>query len=136
MFQSSSTASGMWRRQTSSACSPSSASDISKSRPSRIRRATLRITLESSTTRQFFIAPSFMPLHDFTLTTYTSCGLGGRPEVQYPIEIKDQHQLSVEPMHARADMRELAIEIDRRIFTARSSHFQHLADLIDQQSVG
>ena len=77
-----------------------------------------------------------MPLREFTLTTHTSCGLGGRPELEYPIEIKDQQQLSVEPMHARAGMRELLIEINGRIFTARSSHFQHLADLVDQQSVG
>jgi hypothetical protein len=77
-----------------------------------------------------------MPLHKFTLTTHTSCGLGGRPELEYPIKIKDQHQLSVEPMHTRADMREPAIEINGRIFTARSSHSQHLADLLDQQSVG
>jgi hypothetical protein len=77
-----------------------------------------------------------MPLHDFTSTTYTSCGLGNRPELEHPIEIKDQHQLSVEPMHTGADMRELAIEIDWSIFSACSSRFQHLSDLIDQQSVG
>src|SRR5258708_31999813 len=58
MFQSSNTASGIWARQTSSACSPSSASTIWNSRPSRIRRATLRMTLESSTTKQVFITTS------------------------------------------------------------------------------
>src|SRR5476649_2607481 len=55
MFQSSRIASGSWRLQASSACSPSSASTIWNSSPSRIRRATLRMTLESSTTKHVFI---------------------------------------------------------------------------------
>src|SRR5450759_3141083 len=42
--------------QASSACSPSSPSTISNSSPSRIRRATLRMTLESSTIKHVFIA--------------------------------------------------------------------------------
>src|SRR5262245_19863133 len=55
MFQSSSTASGSRFWHALSASSPSSASEISKSSPSRMRRATLRITLESSTTRHVFM---------------------------------------------------------------------------------
>src|SRR5471030_1246674 len=58
MFQSSRIASGSPRLQTSSAFSPSSASEILKSRPSRIRLATFRMTLESSTTRHVFILAS------------------------------------------------------------------------------
>src|SRR3569623_1040622 len=58
MIHASSTASGRPRVQTSLAFSPSAASMISKFRPSRIRRATLRITLESSTTRHVFMLPS------------------------------------------------------------------------------
>src|ERR1700728_4739174 len=55
MFQSSRIASGNPRLQTTSSFSPSSASTIWKSRPSRIRLATFRMTLESSTTRHVFI---------------------------------------------------------------------------------
>src|SRR4051795_1400919 len=58
MFQSSRIASGSPRLQTSSAFSPSSASMIWKSSPSRMRLATLRMTLESSTTRHVFILAS------------------------------------------------------------------------------
>src|SRR5690349_12164597 len=52
---SSSTASGNLYSQILSACAPSSASEISKSSRSRMRLATLRMTLESSTTRQVFM---------------------------------------------------------------------------------
>src|SRR5438876_12126742 len=58
MFQSSRIASGKARLQTSSAFSPSSASMIWKSRPSRMRRATFRMTLESSTTKHVLILAS------------------------------------------------------------------------------
>src|SRR5204863_1529088 len=70
MFQSSSTASGMRPRQASSACSPASASEISNSSPSRIRRATLRMTLESSTTRQVFIAASLFTFAGVAAPSY------------------------------------------------------------------
>ena len=52
--QSSSTAWGMWVRHQASASAPSPASATSKPRSSRIRRATLRMTRLSSTTRQVF----------------------------------------------------------------------------------
>src|ERR1700687_1225312 len=58
MFQSSRIASGNPSLQTSSAFSPSSASMIRKSRPSRMRLATFRMTLESSTTRHVLISAS------------------------------------------------------------------------------
>src|SRR5215207_4762414 len=48
-------ASGMSARQTLSACSPSSASEMRNERVSRMRRATLRMTAESSTMRQCFM---------------------------------------------------------------------------------
>ena len=55
MFQSSSTTSGTAARQLSSASRPSPASLTVKLSVSRMWRATLRITLESSTTRQVFM---------------------------------------------------------------------------------
>ncbi len=58
MFQSSSTASGMAARHHARASMPSAASAISKPMSSRTRRATLRITRLSSTTRQVFTACS------------------------------------------------------------------------------
>src|SRR6185437_5386992 len=75
MFQSSRTASGSPRLQASSAFSPSSASMIWKSRPSRIRLATFRMTLESSTTRHVLIlaSTSFNPERDVPLPSVSAC---------------------------------------------------------------
>ena len=56
MFQSSSTPSGILRLQASRASLPSAASSISNSSSWSIFRATKRMTLESSTTRQVFMA--------------------------------------------------------------------------------
>src|SRR5688572_2098028 len=100
MFQSSRTASGILPRQTSIACSPSSASTISNSSPSRILRATFRMTLESSTTKQVFIA-TLTPLHAVTDTVFVdrfSCRLGSRRDVEYPVDIENHQKLAVEPM--------------------------------------
>src|SRR6185295_15113478 len=58
MVQSSKIASGIVRRHACSASSPSPASSISKRMSSRMRRATLRITRLSSTTRQRFMESS------------------------------------------------------------------------------
>src|SRR4051812_18728105 len=103
MFQSSSTASGSSRLQASSAFSPSSASMIWKSRPSRIRRATLRMTLESSTTRHVLI---FGPLllsvpygrfqSNFNLPPRLSadlCSFHFRREFEDAIDVEDDHEL-------------------------------------------
>src|SRR6185436_7596939 len=102
MFQSSSTASGNALRQCSSATCPSSASMILKSSPSRIRRATLRMTLESSTTKQVFIAPP--PSQNAARTSpavrYTLCSrchrFGGG--IQHIVHVEYDHQLTVEPV--------------------------------------
>src|SRR5262245_9498001 len=112
MFQSSRIASGMVPRQISSACSPSSASEMSNSSPSRMRRATLRMTLESSTTRQVFISilHSRPPLkHSQDVASRRR-----RRSVQFknPIDIEDDQQLAVEPMHAGSDPCQPRIEID------------------------
>ncbi len=62
MFQSSRIASGMCAAQASSAALPSSASLTFMPRSSMIRRATFRITAESSTTRQLVSCGAFMAL--------------------------------------------------------------------------
>src|SRR5204863_1389599 len=104
MFQSSSTASGSPRLQTSSAFSPSSASMIWKSRPSRIRRATLRMTLESSTTRHVLMTASHFrsPSGDISFQLHLAplsgalCGLCIGCEFEDAIDIEDDHELDVE----------------------------------------
>src|SRR5438046_7958322 len=104
MFQSSSTASGSPRLQTSSAFSPSSASTIWKSSPSRIRRATLRITLESSTTRHVFIFGLLLlpvPYRDGSNTISLQCLLTAlrrhpvRHDLEHAVDVEDDHELSV-----------------------------------------
>src|SRR5579864_7293089 len=108
MFQSSRMASGNCRLQVSMASSPSSASMIWKSSPSRIRRATLRMTLESSTTRHVLISapqypsrPGTFPFQ--TLLTRAAARLrrlrfGG--DFKHTIDIEHDHELAVEAMNA------------------------------------
>src|SRR3974377_1087763 len=86
MFQSSRIASGSLRRHAFSACSPSSASSICNSSPSRMRRATLRMTLESSTTKQVRIDYSSYPLY---------CGRGGF-DLQHAVHVAYHKQMTVE----------------------------------------
>src|SRR6478609_4521703 len=96
MFQSSRTASGMARVHICSACSPSSASTTWKSRPSRIRRAILRITLESSTTRHVLIWSSPGRLLRLLLE------LGGKQgghDFEDALDVEDDHELAVETVH-------------------------------------
>src|SRR5215472_524180 len=98
MFQSSRIASGNWFLQVSIASSPFSASEIWKSRPSRIRRATLRMTLESSTTKQVFIVSSLSPeagqkslapvVPKPKRTQFTSSGGRLRPEVEHAVDVE------------------------------------------------
>src|SRR5438477_5551254 len=105
MFQSSSTASGKPRLQASNAFSPSSASMIWKSSPSRIRRATLRMTLESSTTRQVLM---FGPYGSYSSLSgrlvpyeYSAAACLRRHHVRralpHAIDAEDSHELPVEP---------------------------------------
>src|SRR5215475_894631 len=121
MFQSSRIASGILPRQASSACSPSSASAISNSSPSRIRRATLRMTLESSTTKQVFIASSFWrpkvavathrPLYVLSARLVRSCRLGMSTDIEHPVHVEHDQEIAVEPMHACRDAREPRVEV-------------------------
>src|SRR3990170_4743413 len=96
MFQSSRIASGRPRLQTSSAFSPSSASMIWKSRPSRIRLATLRMTLESSTTRHVFILVIFSQLGGLR----SRCERGPGHDFEHAIDVEHDHELAVEAVHA------------------------------------
>src|SRR5438128_4781809 len=122
MFQSSSTASGSSRLQCSSAFSPSSASMIWKSRPSRIRRATLRMTLESSTTRHVLMAASLPPqrgyLHSVSVAPSSDalCRLRIRHQLEDAIDVEDDHELAVEPMDAAGELGHARVEVDGVLF--------------------
>src|SRR6201996_565470 len=104
MFQSSRIASGNPRLQISSAFSPSSASTIWKSSPSRMRRATLRMTLESSTTRHVLILASVSSMTEKgavhgqpdtrALVVELSCQLG-RQQFEDTIDVEHHHELAV-----------------------------------------
>src|SRR5947209_11656807 len=143
MFQSSRTASGMARLQTSRAFSPSSASTIWKSRPSRMRRATLRMTLESSTTRHVLISASNSsdPLSGISVATrfalFAALGrLHLRGHFQDTINIEHHHELAVETMDTAGELGHARVEIDRIFLAAVVLQAQHFADLIDQKAVG
>src|SRR5512141_3136073 len=138
MFQSSRIASGRPRLQTSNAFSPSSASTIWKSRPSRIRLATFRMTLESSTTRHVLISASTTsdPERDdcrssLRLSAADLCRQHLRHDFEDAIDIEDDHELTVEAMHAAGQLGHAGIEVDGVFFAAVVWKPQHLADLID-----
>src|SRR6267154_2197114 len=123
MFQSSRMASGSPRLQTSSAFSPSSASEIWKSSPSRMRRATFRMTLESSTTRHVFILASTLCSNSKTSVSIVdqiaspllpvSRRQHVRHDFEHAIDVQHHHQLSVEPVNAISHLRHPRIEVDR-----------------------
>src|ERR1700704_4218704 len=139
MFQSSRMASGSPRLQTSSAFSPSSASAIWKSRPSRMRRATFRMTLESSTTRHVFILGLQLyqiPRGMFPFKLRSSCRHQVRHDFENAIDVEDDHELAVETVNAAGELGHAGIEVDGVFFAAVIVEFQDLADLIDQQAVG
>src|SRR6201989_588854 len=143
MFQSSRIASGNPRLQTSSAFSPSSASTIWKSNPSRMRLATLRMTLESSTTRHVLILASVSSNQKRTFPSSAAiCGLVvlcrelRRQQFEHAIDIEDDHELSVEPVDTAGELGHAGVEVDGVFLAAVIGQGQHLADLVDQQAVG
>src|SRR5450631_1858969 len=146
IFQSSRMASGSPRLQTSSAFSPSSASTIWKFRPSRIRRATFRMTLESSTTRHVLISASTSSISPrgrchciLTFTPYLLpilCRPHAWHDFEDAIDIKDDPELAVEAMHAAGEFGHAGIEIDGIFLAAVVGEFEHLADLVDQKAIG
>src|SRR6266567_2943003 len=133
MFQSNRIASGSARWQAPSACSPSSASVIWNSMPSRIRRATLRITLESSTTKQDFMTRySFKPV--VALLT-NSRGHGAASDIQHAVDIELHQKLALEPVDADGDPRQPRIEIGGLGLALADGKRNHLANRIDQKTV-
>src|SRR5258708_15851166 len=146
MFQSSSTASGIARLQASNAFSPSSASTIWKSRPSRIRRATFRMTLESSTTRHVLMAASLPPqrgyLHSSSFAPLSgalcrrSCSLGVRRKFKHLVDVEDDHELAVETVDTAGELGHAGVEVDGVFFLVVLGQAQHLADLVDQEAIG
>src|ERR1700691_3230851 len=108
-------ASGSWLRQTSTASSPFSASEIWKSSPSRIRRATFRITLESSTIKQVFMilllhASRAAPPCCSLPSSRSRCRRRGT-QVQHAVDVEHDQELTIEPEDAGRYDGELAVEI-------------------------
>src|ERR1700744_1283831 len=145
MFQSSRIASGSPRLQTSSAFSPSSASIIWKSSPSRMRLATLRMTLESSTTRHVFIsasASSGSPKGTVSIAISARrlspalCRQHGRYQFENAIDVEHDHELAVEAVDAAGELGHARIEIDRVFLAAVVGELEHFADLVDQKPIG
>src|SRR5438876_675480 len=133
MFQSRRIASGSPRWHAPSACSPSSASVISNSMPSRMRRATFLMTLESSTTKQLFITlRSFEPC----FPNCCSCGQGTVPDVQHAVDVEHHHELSLEPIDPGGDPRQARIEIGGLCLACAVAKRHHLADGVDQEAIG
>src|SRR5271155_1384533 len=142
MFQSSRIASGICRWHVCTASSPFSASTIWKSSPSRIRRATLRMTLESSTTKHVFIVSSLYPSRRWPLppqfktliSVHTSCRGRLGAEVKHPIDVENDEKLPIEPKHAGGHASELAVEIDRVGLAFAVRQFEDLAHRIDHKT--
>src|SRR5262245_56108404 len=138
MFQSSRIASGSCLRQASSACSPSSASTIWKSSPSRILRATLRMTLESSTTKQVFIAqPHFVHAY-FPFRQHPTASRRSRLhcDVEHSVDIEHHQKLSFEPIDSGRYASQAWVEVGRIWLARHIVQLEHLADAVDQQAVG
>src|SRR5215207_2039949 len=81
--------------------------------PSRIRFATLRITLESSTTRQVFMMSLTLPLADWPAFLAASCGQFQRFKIEQPVDIENHEQFVLEPVDAGCDTFQPVIEINR-----------------------
>src|SRR5947208_641144 len=143
MFQSRRMASGKPRLQTSRAFSPSSASTIWKSRPSRIRRATFRMTLESSTTRHVLILSlCFFQSREghYHCNAVRPLAVSGRNHVRDDfkdaIDVENDHELAVEAMDTAGKLGHARIEIDGIFLAAVLGQAQHFPDLVDEESIG
>src|SRR5262245_41462859 len=101
--------------------------------PSRMRRATLRITLESSTTKQDFITGTPPSLASFLLCL---CSGGTAADVEHTVNVENDQKLAFEPVHARSHAAEARIEIGRLRLAFARGKLHHFADRIDQQPVG
>src|SRR5436190_3753277 len=98
------------------------------------------MTLESSTTKHVFIAPS--PLtHSAdhpadTHRTRRSGSLRGRLHIEQPGDIENDEKLLIETMDAGSDPRQPRIEIDRNRFASVVAQLENLADRIDHEAIG
>src|SRR5262245_21434107 len=104
--------------------------------PSRIRRATLRMTLESSTTRQIFITPSLLYQRatrnvPFSSSALASCGDRTWLDIQNAIDVEHDHQLAFEPVNAGGDASEPPIEIGGLCLAGSVWQLHHFANGID-----
>src|SRR5258708_23311343 len=102
--------------------------------PSRMRRATFLITLESSTTKQLFRTRYSFAL--LLAPTVASCGNRTVPDVQNTIDVEHDHELAFEPIDSRGDARQPRIEIGRLRLAGAVVKLHHLADRIDEKPVG
>src|SRR5438477_4967766 len=134
MFQSSNTASGSSRWQCASACSPYSASLIWNCSPSRMRRATFRITLESSTTKQVFMTVPLRLVGRMRAADGPSSRQSGRDgvrsHIKHPINVENHQQLAIEPVHAGRHPRQARVEVDRIGLPGFLGELHDLADRI------
>src|SRR4029078_13523097 len=130
MFQSSSTASGIDMRHLSSASRPFSASEAVNFISSRMRRATLRMTALSSTTKQCFIA--FLPLL-FRRRRPSRSAVS--VEIEHLVDIEPDNRALLEPMHTSAELGPARIEIDRIGLVAGALESEHVAHRIDDETV-
>src|SRR4029434_7583093 len=104
-----------------------------------MRRATFRMTLESSTTRHVFILG--LDLHQiprgmFPFQIRSSCRHQIRHDFENAIDVEDDHELAVEPMNTAGERVRAVIEMDGVVLAAVIVKFEDLADLIDQEAVG
>src|SRR3954466_1214861 len=129
MFQSSRITSGMLAAQASRAALPSSASLTLMPRSSMIRRATFRITAESSTTRQVISCGAFM------IVSSSRLGAGGR-EAQERVHVEDHQEAPVEAVDAGGEVAEAGIQVDRHRLAAVGPELEHLADTVDHEREG
>src|SRR5689334_1770428 len=112
---------------------------IWKSRPSRMRRATFRMTLESSTTKHLFITTSLscsreQPAHS---THYPMRGASSRfnlrSHMQHPVNVENDQEPRIQSDDAGRNLRKPGIEISRVVLAHIIGERHHLADLIDQK---
>src|SRR6266851_3820008 len=132
IFQSSSMASGICRKQAAMASWPSAASSMANSSSSRIRRATLRTTRESSTMRQDFMT---------SLSAIQVIGHGGSGrfragrDIKQARDVEHHQQRAFEPVDAGRDFTPARIEGRRIALEIRRREAEDLADGIDHQAV-
>src|SRR5438552_13555421 len=132
IFQSRRMASGIPWPQRSSASIPSPASETLNASSSRMRRAILRTTPESSTTRQVFIVVT-----PFVATARKASGSErGGNACECPLDVEDEKQLAGHAVDAGEYPDPASIDIDRARFEFRRIKAQDLADFVDDEAEG